>query len=77
MKTKTHTIYSRERFEYNTDPQRRCYDGCHAKSEWRWSEWKPLYDIPEEEVDECLASWRQIGRKTCEFKAELIKRELA
>jgi hypothetical protein len=62
-------IYSREKFEHNTDPQRRCYWGAHASSEWRWSEWHPLYSVLEEEVEACLASWRQIGRKTCEFKA--------
>lgn len=26
----------------NTDPQRRCYDGYHYKSEWRWTQWSEL-----------------------------------
>lgn len=64
-----HDIYSREKFEHNTDPQRRCYYGVHASSEWRWSDWNKLYSVPEDEVEASLASWRQIGRKTCEFKA--------
>jgi hypothetical protein len=33
-------LYVRRRIEVNTDPQRRCYDGVHAKSEWRWTDWE-------------------------------------
>lgn len=29
-------LYTRRRIEVNTDPQRRCYNGCHASSELRW-----------------------------------------
>lgn len=67
--TVRYEIYSREKFEVNTDPQRRCYNGRHFSSEWQWSEWDKLYSVPEDEVEACLASWRQIGRKTCEYKA--------
>lgn len=65
-----HIIYSREKFEYNTDPQGRCYDGYFYSSEWRWSSWERLGSAPtKEEADASVASWRSIGRKTCEFKA--------
>lgn len=35
-------LYVRKRVEVNTDPQRRCYDGVHAKSEYRWTEWEVI-----------------------------------
>ena len=37
--TNTFTIERRRSIEVNTDPQRRCYNGCHASSEIRWTEW--------------------------------------
>lgn len=64
-------IQSREQFEVNTDPQRRCYDGCHARSEWRWSEWRDLYTVKtQEEAEESLKSWRSIpmGARRVEFR---------
>lgn len=65
-------VQSREKFEHNTDPQRRCYDGCHFSSEWRWSDWHPLYTVEtKREADESLASWRSIpmGVRVVEFRA--------
>ena len=36
------TLYVRKQIEVNTDPQRRCYDGCHAKSEMVLTDWEEL-----------------------------------
>lgn len=33
------TLWFRSHIEVNTDPQRRCYDGCHARSEMQWTGW--------------------------------------
>lgn len=33
----------RRLIEVNTDPQRRCYYGAHAKSELVWAEWTELF----------------------------------
>jgi hypothetical protein len=64
------TVYSREKFEHNTDPLRRCYNGAHKSSEWRWSEWRELSSpMPKDAADESVARWRSIGRPTCQFKA--------
>lgn len=38
------TVWGRRKIEVNTDPQRRCYNGCHARSEMRWTEWYDLVD---------------------------------
>ena len=32
-------IWFRKTIMVNTDPQRRCYDGCNFSEELRWSEW--------------------------------------
>jgi len=46
----------------NTDPQRRCYNGCHAKSELQWTEWDWLdYDVPPDRVDAKLKFWRELN----------------
>jgi hypothetical protein len=37
-----YTLYVRRQVEVNTDPQRRCYNGCHAKSELVWTDWQEL-----------------------------------
>lgn len=36
----SYELHIRRGIEYNTDPQRRCYNGCHASSEVVWSEWE-------------------------------------
>ncbi len=69
METK-YIVYSREKFEYNTDPLRRCYNGCHFKSEWRWSQWNQLSGrLSKEDAEASVRGWYTIGRKTCEYKA--------
>lgn len=60
--TKLFAVQSREQREYNTDPQRRCYNGCHFSSEWRWTEWRTLYDVrTREEAEESVANWRALA----------------
>lgn len=59
----TFLIQSREQHEYNTDPQRRCYDGCHASSEWRWTDWGTLGSAEtEDEAKESVEGWRYLNR---------------
>jgi len=41
----SYAILRRKQVEVNTDPQRRCYNGCHASSEMQWTEWEEL-DLP-------------------------------
>lgn len=63
-------IYGRESYMENTDPQRRCYNGCNFKEEKRRSEWHLLGLCQnKKEADESVASWYRVGRKTSEFKA--------
>lgn len=67
----TYEIQSREKHEYNTDPQRRCYNGCHFSSEWRWGERRSLGSVSTPaEAEESLARWRSIpmGARVVEFR---------
>lgn len=59
-------IYGRRLYEVNTDPQRRCYWGVHAKSEWVWTEWKALGSVKTEE--EAIESVKSIDPTTHEYK---------
>lgn len=45
----SYNLMERKLIEINTDPQRRCYHGCHAKSEVVWTGWELLdiCDTPE------------------------------
>jgi hypothetical protein len=66
----TFALQSREQREYNTDPQRRCYNGCHARSEWVWSDWSTLYSLKtEQEAQESVASWTALN-KNCGRRLE-------
>lgn len=38
----THMLQVRYKEEINTDPRRRCYNGCHAASREVWTEWRDL-----------------------------------
>ena len=72
-------IQKRNRYEVNTDPQRRCYNGCHASSELVWGRWVDLVlSVPDEQVQEKLEWWRSLNdyavsqrgeEARCEFRA--------
>lgn len=73
-------LYQRKLIEINTDPQRRCYDGCHFSSEIVWTAWGALCDVTPEnaerrlkfftELNDYAVSQRgEVGTR-CEFKIE-------
>lgn len=54
-------IEQRVLIEYNNDPQRRCYDGCHASVARTWSEWSVLeYDLTPKKAEQRLAFWKDL-----------------
>lgn len=70
-------IQQRLRIEVNTDPQRRCYNGCHACSELQWTQWENLETLTKEKVEQRLDFWKELNRYAvaqrgesalCEFK---------
>ena len=54
-------IRTRRRIEVNTDPQRRCYDGCHFSSKLRWTNWENLDTIRADQVEAKLKFWRDLN----------------
>ena len=72
-------IYSRCRILVNTDPQKRCYNGCHFSSELIWGAWELVnYNVSEDSVQDKLKFWRELNDYAvsqrgdgalCEFKA--------
>ena len=66
------TVWTREQRIVNTDPERRCYNGCNFSEAKVWSAWRPLYTLPtKEEADFGVANWRayDMGARKCEWKA--------
>lgn len=52
----------RKLVEINTDPQRRCYNGCHFESKIVWTDWETLeLDTPPEKVEARLKFWRELN----------------
>lgn len=59
---------------YNNDPQRRCYNGCHYSTEFRWSEWEVLeYDV--QDIPRRLKFWRELNEyaASCRGKGALCE----
>lgn len=57
-----YTLWVRKQIEVNTDPQRRCYYGCHASSELVWTDWEPICDPATlESGEEAMACFQKIN----------------
>ena len=48
--------------EVNTDPQRRCYNGCHFSSETVWSDWYEVISSDDlEDLKLSMANFQSIN----------------
>ena len=68
-------VEAREQITYNNDPQRRCYDGCHASTATYWTNWLPWsfgQDGPFESLQKAeeYVKWRRdfFTNKVMEFR---------
>ena len=69
-------IESRSRQLINTDPQRRCYNGCHYSSELVWTPWEVLEsEVAPERVERRLEFWREMNVIAVDGRGEGAKRE--
>jgi hypothetical protein len=76
MTLKKLNILFRTRVLVNTDPQRRCYNGCHAKSELQWTDWGVLeYEVPEDRIEQRLNYWRSLNDYAVSQRGEGARRE--
>ena len=72
----TMTIEIRVQNAVNTDPQRRCYNGCHAKSELIWSPWTWLeFEIDPTKADRRLQFWRELNDYAISQRGESARNE--
>ncbi len=57
-----YTILRRDHREVNNDPQRRCYNGCHASTEVVTSPWDTFdFAETEEKAKEKLKFWTELN----------------
>lgn len=57
-----YVILTRMKNLVNTDPQRRCYDGCHFSSEYQWGEWEDLeYFKVKEKAEKRMVWWKELN----------------
>jgi hypothetical protein len=72
----THIIMMRHLQLVNTDPQRRCYNGCHFKSELLWTAWSVLeYVTSPERVEPRLLFWRELNDYAIGARGESARSE--
>lgn len=71
-----YTIRTRRLIEVNTDPQRRCYNGCHFSSELRWSDWVAVnVGTPADRVEARLKFWRELNAYAVSQRGDGAKAE--
>lgn len=58
----------------NTDPQRRCYNGCHFSSEIVWGPWEVLEYDPRD-PDKRLKFWRELNDYAISERGESARSE--
>lgn len=60
----------------NTDPQRRCYNGCHYSSEQVWSEWGVIeYEVPIHKVNRRMEFWQEINGYAVSQRGDSARKE--
>lgn len=72
----TYTILFRRQIEVNTDPQRRCYNGVHAKSEMLWTAWGSLETgLSADKVERRLKFWQELNDYAVSQRGKSAKNE--
>ena len=70
MSKTRYTLMARKQIEVNTDPQRRCYDGCYYSSEMQWTEWAVVsHPATKEDGEDTMATFQRIN-PTHEYRLE-------
>ena len=68
-----YTLHIRRGTLVNTDPQRRCYNGCHASSRVDWSPWELWFkDYTFETLEKAEETARLFRREDQQIKAVAI-----
>jgi len=71
----TYSIETRHRIEINTDPQRRCYNGVHARSEMVWTRWEIIdFFIKSDRIEQRLLFWRELNDNAIKDRGESARK---
>ena len=74
--TNPYILMTRGCMEVNTDPQRRCYNGCHFSSELVWTDWGVLDRLAtQSEADRKLKFWTELNDYAVSHRGPSAKRE--
>ena len=69
------TIECRTIIEINTDPQRRCYYGCHFSTALVWSDWTVLDIVPKGRIERRLQFWKELNDYAVSERGESARKE--
>ncbi len=76
MIEKIYSIYCQNTIEVNTDPQRRCYNGCHFTSSLVLGPWKILEsEISESKIEHKMKFWRELNDYAVSQRGESARTE--
>lgn len=71
-----YNIWSRSVYLENIELQRRCYNGCHAKSEIQWTNWELLeFCASEEKANQRMQFWTELNDYAVSHRGPSAKRE--
>lgn len=62
-------LYVRKQVTINTDPQRRCYNGCNFSEEKVWTDWSLIGPYNQEDAESSMKTF-QIINPTRQYKIE-------
>jgi hypothetical protein len=71
----THKIMWRGKIVVNTDPQRRCYNGIHFKSEIVWETWHDLCSANSDNIQDRLKFWQELNDYAVSQRGEGARKE--
>jgi hypothetical protein len=70
-------IQQRRKVLVNTDPQRRCYNGCHASSEWVYTPWEDFEDCSylSCSAEKRIEFWKSVNQVAIDGRGESARAE--
>lgn len=68
-------IMCRKKVFVNTDPQKRCYNGCFYSYRYDWGGWEILEFIKPEDQERRLQFWRELNDYAVSARGESAKSE--
>lgn len=68
----TYGLFFRKKITVNTDPERRCYNGCNFSEETIWTDWAFIGPYSKENAESSAKTFKEINPDR-EYKVEELK----